>query len=221
MYFQNAFNIQHFVIVGCETSCPTVRRCDCCRILNLPTNTQSHYVNSALLRYHRPILSISLPLIPLISLPSLHFVSIPLSQLPDSWSGFRIIFRCHSLAVQILKLLEDVFYLIGTGCLEKKFTQEILNKIRSFWCTRLIFTRAHRKVGRSVWWRFHSNRLTLLGLAELWKNMLKLHIFVRLSIATENSSHAFSPLQKKIECTCFKFVVSIVIRICNLAWTVV
>ena len=38
-----------------------------------------------------------------------------------------------------------------TGCLEKKFTQEILNKIRSFSCTRLIFTRAHRKVGRSVW----------------------------------------------------------------------
>ena len=63
MYFQNAFNIQHFVTVGCETSCPTVTRCDCCRILNLPTNTQSHYVNSALLRYHRPILSISLPLI--------------------------------------------------------------------------------------------------------------------------------------------------------------
>ena len=39
----------------------------------------------------------------------------------------------------------------STGCLEKKFTQEILNKIRSFWCTRLIFTRAHRKVGRRVW----------------------------------------------------------------------
>ena len=63
MYFQNAFNIQHFVTVGCETSCPTVTQCDCCRILNLPTNTQSHYVNSALLRYHRPVLSISLPLI--------------------------------------------------------------------------------------------------------------------------------------------------------------
>ena len=63
--------------------------------------------------------------------------------------------------------------------------------------TRLIFTRAHRKVGRSVWWRFHSNRLTLLALAELWKNVLKLHIFVRLRIATENSSHALSPLQKK------------------------
>ena len=44
---------------------------------------------------------------------------------------------------------------------------------------------------------FHSNRLTLLALAELWKNVLKLHIFVRLRIATENSSHALSPLQKK------------------------
>ena len=43
-----------------------------------------------------------------------HLYSIPLSQLPDSWSGFRFIFRCHSLAVQILRLLEDVFYLIGT-----------------------------------------------------------------------------------------------------------
>ena len=82
-------------------------------------------------------------------------------------------------------------------CLEKKFTHGILNKIRSFLCTRLIFTRAHCKVGRSVWWRFHSNRLTLLALAELWKNVLKLHIFVRLRIATENSSHALSPLQKK------------------------
>ena len=40
---------------------------------------------------------------------------------------------------------------IHTGCLEKKFTQEILNKILSFWCTRLIFTRAYRKVGRSAW----------------------------------------------------------------------
>ena len=60
------------------------------------------------------------------------------------------------------------------------------------------FTRAHRKDGRSVWWRFHSNRLTLLALAELWKkNVLKLHIFVRLSIATENSSHALFLLQKK------------------------
>ena len=29
------------------------------------------------------------------------------------------------------------------------------------------------------------------------KNVLKLHIFVRLRIATENSSHALSPLQKK------------------------
>ena len=36
-----------------------------CRILNLPTNTQSHYVHSSLLRYHRPLLSISLPLIQL------------------------------------------------------------------------------------------------------------------------------------------------------------
>ena len=44
-----------------------------------------------------------------------------------------------------------VDYIYNTGCLEKKFTQEILNKILSFWCTRLIFTRAHRKVGRSVW----------------------------------------------------------------------
>ena len=66
MYFQNVLNIQHFVTVGCEISCPTVTRCDCCRILNLPTNTQSHYVHSSLLRYHRPILSISLPLIQLI-----------------------------------------------------------------------------------------------------------------------------------------------------------
>ena len=57
---------------------------------------------------------------------------------------------------------------------------------------------AHRKVGRSVWWRFHSNRLTLLALTGLWKkNVLKLHIFVRLSIATENSSHALSPFHKK------------------------
>ena len=27
----------------------------------------------------------------------------------------------------------------NTGCLEKKFTREILNKIRSFVCTHLIF----------------------------------------------------------------------------------
>ena len=88
----------------------------------------------------------------------------------------------------------------------KKITQEILNKIRSFWCTRLIFTRDHRKFRRR--WRFHSNRLILLALAEVWKNVLKLHIFAHLRIATENSSHALSPLQK-IECTCFKFAVSI------------
>ena len=38
------------------------------------------------------------------------------------------------------------------------------------------FTRAYCKVGRSVWWKCNSNRLTLLALAELWKNVLKLHI---------------------------------------------
>ena len=89
-------------------------------------------------------------------------------------------------------------YLVVQGVWEKKFTQEILNKILSFWCTRLIFTWAHRKVGRSAWWRFHSNRLTLLALAELWKKCVKIAYFVRLRIATENSSHALSPLQKKM-----------------------
>ena len=67
---------------------------------------------------------------------------------------------------------------------------------------------------------FKSTHFASFGRA-LKKNVLKLHIFVRLRNATENSSHALSPLQKKIECTCFIFAVSIDIRICNLAWTVV
>ena len=107
-----------------------------------------------------------------------------------------------------------------TGCLEQKFTQEILDKIRSFSCTRLIVTRAHRKVGRSVWWRFHSNRLTLLALAELWKQCVKIAYFCTPEDCYGKVITCLSPLQK-IECTCFNFAVSIDIRICNLAWTVV
>ena len=40
---------------------------------------------------------------------------------------------------------------VSTGCLEKKFTREILNKTRSFVCTHLIFASVYLKVGRSVW----------------------------------------------------------------------
>ena len=107
------------------------------------------------------------------------------------------------------------------GCLEKKFTQEILNKIRSLWCTRLIFTRAHRKVGRSVWWRFHSNRLTLLALAELWKNVLNCIFLYAWGLLRKIHHMPCLHCKKKIECTCFKFAVSIDIRIWNVAWTVV
>ena len=63
---------------------------------------------------------------------------------------------------------------------------------------------------------FKSAHFASFGRA-LKKNVLKLHIFARLRIATENSSHALSPLQKKIECTWFKFAVSIDLRVSNLA----
>ena len=109
----------------------------------------------------------------------------------------------------------------NTGCLEKKFTQDILNKIHSFWCTRIIFTRAHRKVRRSIWWRFHSNRLTLLALAELWKKCVKIAYFCTPEDCYWKFITCLISIQKKIECTRFKFAVSIDIRVCNLVWTVV
>ena len=51
--------------------------------------------------------------------------------------------------VKLMRYVQAISYLIIYRVSGKKFTQEILNKIRSFVYTHLIF--AHLKVGRSVW----------------------------------------------------------------------
>ena len=123
--------------------------------------------------------------------------------------SFRFLWNMRVLIFEIFgRFVLECHILKTTGCLEEKFTQEILNKIRSFWCTRLIFTRAHRKVGRSVWWRFHSNRLTLLALAKLWNNVLKIAYFCTPEDCYGKFITCLVSIANKIECTCFKFAIS-------------
>ena len=53
-----------------------------------------------------------------------------------------------------------------TGCLEKKCTQDILNKIYNFWWISHSFSRHHSQSMKSTWCNFHANRFAWVVLLE-------------------------------------------------------